>query len=208
MSQDLHDLETKLHALRPAVPGKELAARLADISRQPAAADPALEAALRAMRPSGLAADLTATILQRTTGSQPAVIPFPVAPKSPARTWNRYMLPVAAAVALLGAAAALLVPTSGNRDNGIAANNPPPANPPVTRNTAPANGNSGFVPAAFGTDLAQAKDEGVVWQGPNQARRVVKVTYRDRGTYLTPDGRKVEVEVPRVEYILLPEKLD
>ncbi len=208
MSQDLHELETKLHALRPAAPGNELAARLADISRQPAAADPALEAALRAMRPTRLSADLTASILQRTTGSQPAVIPFPAAAKSPARAWNRYMLPVAAAVALLGAAAALLVPTSGNRPGNTVAGNPTPADPPAIRLAPHNNGNSAFVPAGFGTDLTQAKDEGVVWQGPNQARRVVKVIYRDRGFYITPDGRKVEVEVPRVEYILVPEKLD
>lgn len=204
MSQDLHELETKLHALRPAAPGNELAARLADISRPAPAADPALEAALRALRPAALGTDLTESVLRRTTGSQPAVIPF----HKPARSWNRYMLPVAAAVALLGAAAALLVPTSANRGGNTVANNPAPAHPPTTNAIPHENGNPALVPASFGTDLAQAKDEGVLWQGPNQARRVVKVTYRDRGTYVTPDGRKVEVEIPRVEYILVPEKLD
>ncbi|MBN8458845.1 MAG: hypothetical protein J0M04_13505 [Verrucomicrobia bacterium] len=204
MSQDLHELETKLHALRPAAPGNELAARLADIARPAPAADPALEAALRALRPAAFGTDLTASVLRRTTGAQPAVIPF----HKPTRSWNRYMLPVAAAVALLGAAAALLVPTSANRGGNTIANNPTPADPPIPTTIPRENGNPALVPASFGTDLTQAKDEGVLWQGPNQARRVVKVIYRDRGTYVTPDGRKVEVEIPRVEYILVPEKLD
>ena len=48
----------------------------------------------------------------------------------------------------------------------------------------------------------------MLWQAPNQPRRVVKVIYRDRVTLIDPRRPKVEVDQPRVEYILVPEKLD
>lgn len=211
MSPDLQELEAKLHALRPAALDATLTARLADAARgtstTPTAAETAFADSLRAIRPAQLPPALSAAIRARTSAPGPAAIPFPAPAKS--TPWSRYMLPVAAAVALLGAAAALLVPT--RPDQRDLANHPTgtTGRPTATHLPAPLPlRSSDFVPAGFNTDLSQASDEGVVWQTPNEARRVVKVIYRDRVTLVDPNGRKVEVEQPRVEYILLPEKID
>ena len=114
------------------------------------------------------------------------------------------MLAAAAAVAMLGAAAALFAPRADTPQVAIATR-PTTVPSPVPQAATPA---SNFVPATFNTGLSQASDEGVVWQDATQPRRVVKVVYWDRVTLVDPDGRKVEVEQPRVEYILVPEKID
>ncbi|MCF7676042.1 MAG: hypothetical protein K9M97_11905 [Akkermansiaceae bacterium] len=210
MSHDLQELEAKLHALRPAALDPELSARLADTARRTGTTLTPVEtqfaASLRRINPAPLPADLAATILRKTTGRETTVVPFPAAKPAATRHRGRYMLPIAAAVALLGAATALLIPTQPN-DSAVATNGkttarPGPPPPPVPRSA------SNFVPAGFSTDLSQASDEGVLWQSPGQPRRVVKVVYRDRVTLIDQHGRKYEVEQPRVEYILLPEKLD
>jgi hypothetical protein len=214
MSPDLQELEAKLSALRPAALDSELLARLADSATgdlttlTPAAAE--LETALRRLRPAPLPAALTAALTATVAPVAPAIIPFPTAAQPPARAshWNRQMLSAAAAVAILGASAALFLPRAGTPQSPLAANPPtaPQAVPgPVSPLAAPA---SNLAPAAFHTGLSRASDEGVIWQNPTQPRRVVKVVYWDRITLTDADGRKVEVEQPRVEYILVPEKVD
>lgn len=214
MSPDLQELEAKLHALRPAAFDAAFAARLADISRgtpaNPTPAEAEFEASLRRFKPAPLPAELTASILRQTAATQPNIVAFPTAAPAKPQRWSRYMLPIAAAVALLGAAAALLVPTQPGTRN--IATTPATPEAPVRHTPAAVTPNqarsSDFVPAGFSTDLSHASDEGVLWQAPNQARRVVKVIYRDRVTLIDRNGRKVEVDQPRVEYILVPEKLD
>lgn len=214
MSPDLQELEAKLSALRPAALDSELVARLADsvtgdlTTLTPATAE--LETALRRLRPAPLPAALTAALTATAAPAAPAIIPFPAAAQPAARVshWNRQMLAAAAAVAILGASAALFLPHAGSPQSPVAAN--PPAAPhiepsPASAVAAPA---SNMVPAAYHTGLSQASDEGVIWQDPTQPRRVVKVVYWDRVTLTDADGRKVEVEKPRVEYILVPEKVD
>jgi len=213
MSHEFQELETSLRSLRPAALDSTFAARLADLASHPATAiDPgaaAIEAALGRCKPAPLPADLMAALLRATSGRETNVVAFPVAAPATAKTRGHYMLPIAAAVALLGAATALLVPTkpagSGLADNG---HRTLPAPDRIESAPATAPGNSDFVPAGFRTDLSQTSDEGVVWNSPNQPHRVVKVIYRDRVTFVDKDGRKCEVERPRVEYILVPEKLD
>jgi hypothetical protein len=65
-----------------------------------------------------------------------------------------------------------------------------------------------LVPAGFERNLSEARDEGVLWADPQQAHRVLKVVYKDRVKMKDPGGRIYEVEQPRVEYILVPEKID
>lgn len=210
MSHDLQELEARLHALRPAALDPGLSARLADTARRTGTtltpAETQFAASLHRIHPAPLPAGLAATILRETTGRETAVVPFPAAKPAAARHRGRRMLPIAAAVALLGAATALLVPThpdhSAVATNGKTTSRPGPATPPVPRSA------SNFAPAGFSTDLSQASDEGVLWQSPGGPRRVVKVVYRDRVTLIDQHGRRYEVERPRVEYILLPEKLD
>jgi len=214
MSPDLQELEAKLHALRPAALDAVLSARLADSARGTLAtlnpAETEFEASLRRFKPAPLSAEFTASILRQTSAPQPNVVAFPAAAPAAPQRWSRFMLPIAAAVALLGAAAALLVPTQpgpGNFATTKPMTDAPVRQGPVTAVPNPPR-SSDFVPASISTDLSHASDEGVLWQAPNQPRRVVKVTYRDRVTLIDRDGRKVEVDQPRVEYILVPEKLD
>ena len=214
MSPDLQELEAKLSALRPAVLDSGLLARLAESATgDPASLSPelaAFEASLRHRRPAPLPAALAAALTQALPPAN--VIPFQ-GTKQPVthRHWNRPMLAAAAAVAILGASAALFMPGHDSPPSAVATHTPtapaaPSATPGHTR--APVAPSANFVPADFNTGFSQASDEGVVWQDANQPRRVVKVVYWDRVTLVNPDGRKVEVEQPRIEYILVPEKID
>lgn len=216
MIQDHQELEAQLKALHPAAPSPEFAARLAAIAHRPpgalAADDAALEASLRALTPAPMSPALEQSILNRTSRDGAKVISFPAA--RPVRRWGRLALPAAAAVALLGAATALLVPT-GPRGSapGIAANGnavtatQQPAASPQLSPPLPAV-SPRFVPAGLDSRLRQANDEGVIWTAPDQPHRVLQVIYNDRVTVVDQDGRTYPVERPRVEYILLPEKID
>jgi hypothetical protein len=218
MSPDLQELEANLRGLRPAVPGRALLARLdqaADgslVNLNPAIAP--FENSLRRIQPARLPASLMAAVQAAltapaaTTGA--AIVPFPQVAPAPAaqlRHGRRPMLAAAAAVALLGAAAALFIPGKSSPRSAAAPAAPSPQTPIfAAAPTSPATRN--FVPAAFNTGLSQASDEGVLWQSKNQPTRVVKVVYWDRVTLVNPEGKKIEYEKPRVEYILVPEEID
>jgi len=221
MSDDLQALEATLGGLRPAVLDRMLLARLEDstngylTSLTPAEAQ--FDSALRQIRPASLSpaflATLEATLTHRaataaTAASTLVAFPQPVpTPAAHSRHGHRPMLAAAAAVALLGAAAALFLPGKGSpRIASAPTSHPTPAQPFSTAPASPNNQN--FVPAAFNTGLSQVSDEGVLWQSKNQPQRVVKVVYWDRVTLVNPEGKKIECEVPRVEYILVPEKVD
>jgi hypothetical protein len=51
-------------------------------------------------------------------------------------------------------------------------------------------------------------DEGVVWDRDGRPLRKVRVLYIDQHVIRDPQGRLVEVGVPRVQYVLLPERVD
>jgi hypothetical protein len=217
MSPDLLELEATLRQLRPSAPGGQLLARLeASAGNTLTCLSPAeaqLENSLRQIKPAALPcalmATLEATLSSAFTTPAPSIIPFPanVAPAAARRHGNHPMLAAAAAVALLGAAAALFMPSKNAPQSAAAPSAQPPHAAPLT--TAPATPPTpNFVPAAFNTGLGQASDEGVVWQAKNQPQRVVKVIYRDRITLVNPQGQTIEYEKPRVEYILVPEKID
>jgi hypothetical protein len=212
MSPDLQELEAKLSALRPAALDPGLLARLADTATSgPANLTPdaaLLEATLGGLRPAPLPPALTAVLEWPAPAAPATVIPFPTTAPTANRPsyWNRPMLAAAAAVAILGASAALFMPRHDSPPATVAAK--PPTPPRAAPAMAPAAPSSGFMPATFNTGLSQVRDEGVVWQGANQPRRVIKVIYRDTFTLVDADGREIEVVQPRVEYILLPEKID
>jgi hypothetical protein len=210
MSLDLQELEAKLSVLRPAALDSGLLARLADTATNiPTALSPdatEMEALLSGYRPAAMPPALAAALAEVSAPLPPAVIPFPTAPRATAdaRQQRRPMLAAAAAVAILGATAALFVPRHDSPGATMAAiprttEARPLQSPPAT---------TPILPAAFNTGLSQASDEGVVWQGNKSPQRVVKVVYWDRVTVVDPSGRKIEVEQPRIEYILVPEKID
>jgi hypothetical protein len=67
---------------------------------------------------------------------------------------------------------------------------------------------SNFAPASFNRNLSETRDEGVIWRGKNQPHRVMRLTYMDQVTVTGADGKPVTVEKPRVEYVIIPEKVD
>lgn len=126
------------------------------------------------------------------------IVRFP-APSNTTSRHHRAWWSAAAAVALTGAVTALLVPL----------NQAPPQvakAPPAHSSSNPSSGK--FIPAGFNRGLSEARDEGVIWQSNDQPHRVLKVVYQDRVTLKDKAGRTYQVEQPRVEYILVPEKTD
>jgi len=214
MSPDLQALEANLRGLRPAALDRKLLARLEDSAKGTlTTADPAdapFEISLRQSQPAKLAPALMAALVATLDAPHvTTVVPFPQAAPAPVgrRHSHRPMLSAAAAVALLGVAAALFLPGKSRPRTAATPIAQPPQVAPFANAPAPPAAQN-FVPAAFNTGLSQASDEGVLWQSKNQPQRVVKVVYWDRVTLVNPEGRKIEYEKPRVEYILVPEKID
>lgn len=120
-----------------------------------------------------------------------------------ARNAFRFNLAAAAAVALLGSLAALMLPAGTTKEQS--ADNAPTREPFI----APvAPGSSLVAPAGFQRNLSETRDEGVVWRGKNQPHRVLRLTYMDKVTVTDADGNPVIKEQPRVEYVIIPEKID
>lgn len=107
----------------------------------------------------------------------------------------------AAAVALIGAATAFFMPGGDSPAGSLAKS----AAPGIQR---PHQNNSNFVPAGFNTGVDDAIDEGVNWHQGDKPHRVLRVTYLDKSTFKNAEGKTIEVEQPRTEYILVPEKID
>jgi hypothetical protein len=103
-------------------------------------------------------------------------------------------------VAIIGAATALMVPTGRTPEN----HNHQVAAAPSATTTSSRN----FVPASFNTNLSEVHDEGVIWKSNNQPHSVVRMVYKDQVTLKDANGRTVQVEQPRVEYMLVPAKTD
>lgn len=129
------------------------------------------------------------------------IVQFPKTASSPPVRRQRPIWGAAAAVALIGAATALLMPSGGN----------PKAMPRQTasngaRVASSAAGN--FIPASFNRDLSEVHDEGVIWKSDKRPHSVVRVTYKDQMILKDANGRTVQVEQPRVEYMLVPAHTD
>ena len=188
--------ESTLAQHKPAaLPGRSmaLAATLADPC---GAADAAFEASLAGIRPAHLS-DETLTRAAMLAPSNVVTLPAP----ERVMPFRRYA--AAAAIALVGAAAAFLAPMGGNApsvaDNAPASETPTPRLSPVDARA--------FVPASHQRGLSEATDEGLVWQNETP-HRVLRIVYEDTITLTNEAGEVVEVQQPRVEYILVPEKVD
>jgi hypothetical protein len=123
------------------------------------------------------------------------------------RRFLRFNIAAAAAVALLGSIAAFMVPGEPAGNLGADAGSPkdPIVAPAIIPNSPEA---SNFAPASFNRNLSETRDEGVIWRGKNQPHRVLRLTYMDQVTVKGADGKSVLVEQPRVEYVIIPEKID
>ncbi len=160
------------------------------------APNPDVEAWLDDRRPSRLPQELMDR-LGGLVAPAPQVIPMP----GPVRVHAFRRYAVAAAVAMIGAAAALLAPIGGERQESsiVAAESDAP--------TMSLSAAREFVPAAYARSLSEARDEGIVWRN-NAPHRVLRIVYSDTITLTNEAGEVVEMEQPRVEYIVVPEKID
>jgi hypothetical protein len=208
MDPEFQDIEDTLVALRPAALEPACMERfLAAVEGRLQAAEPALaalEKSLGGMSPLELRGSLAGALLENA-----ARVPFPVDEKvvlfpgasRPAakvqarRPWYA----AAAAVAVAGAFSALMVNQPEPRTGGTIAE---------TRTRVPGAQATGFVPASFGSGVEEASDEGVMWTPDGKPMRMVRVIYMDRAKYRDEQGKIIEFERPRVEYIMVPEKID
>ena len=167
----------------------------------------ALEHELQDQAPSALPPALMASLLGHVSAvpfpGEQNIVRFPAtpaaSPSEPRR--QRAWWGAAAAVAIAGAVSALMVPTGATGGKPVA-NNTPPSDTPA------AVANHSLIPAGFNRGLADASDEGVIWQKDNRPHRVLRVVYQDRVTLKDANGHTYQVEQPRVEYILVPAKTD
>ncbi len=210
MNYDPSTLEAELRKLQAAPLDEALLARLEasadDTWTELTHEERHFENLLREKAPARLSADFLSQLESVTTGvhfpMDEKVILFPNGSTPRTKRHNRPMWAAAAAVALIGAASALLVPTTEKpvantrSSNGSAA----PALAAATTNS--------FVPASFNRGLSEVHDEGVVWKSNKQPHRLVRVVYTDLVTLKDASGRTVEVEQPRVKYMLVPDKTD
>ncbi len=209
MKHDPSNLEGELRQLQAAPLDEALLARLATSAdgtwTEPTHEEIRFENFLRETAPAKLPADFLASLESITAGTHfsvdEKVILFPNGNAAPKKRKSRPMWAAAAAVALIGAASALLVPTTEMPKTTAQASNR--NSPPVAANAA-----TNFVPASFNRGLSEVHDEGVVWKSNHEAHRVVRVVYTDHVTLKDASGRTVEVEQPRVKYILIPDRTD
>jgi len=210
MNDDLHDIEACLASLRPAVPDSTLLARLEQAAHgslvRPTAEELRMEALLGGHEPLTLPPDLMRS-LEGIVANAPfhvdeKIVMFTKPNAAPAPVRRYRPMAAAAAVALLGGLTALMLPAGRTTSSGPVR----VAGPSISSNNdrvAPAS----FSPSGYGRDVQDAKDEGVVWKN-GRPYRVMRATYKEKASFTNAEGKKVEIEQPREELILVPEKID
>lgn len=172
----------------------------------------AFEHQLRSIRPKAIPANLSASLLEALGDTPFAVDEKIVLFNKPSagtvgagkgRNAFRFNLAAAAAVALLGSIAAFIVPADTAKYQSAYI---PDLAEPVITPVAPAT--SLVAPAGFQRDLSDTRDEGVVWRGKNEPHRVFRRAYTERLTVRDANGNPISTARPRVEYVLIPEKID
>ncbi len=208
MSLDLSSLESDLRRLRPSPLDPPFLARLDSCITHHGTDLPLeislLEQQLLAISPAKLPPTLHVSLESAVHGlpfpGGEKIVTFPHSGVGPSRFFRSWWS-AAAAVALVGAVTGLLMP-SLHHSEPLAAAHPgahAPRSSPATEE---------LVPAGFKRGLSEAHVEGVIWPSNEQAHRVLKVVYMDRVTLKDASGRTYQVDKPRVEYILVPEKTD
>lgn len=211
MDSEFQDLEDALKGMRPAKPDAacldRLLAAVEGRLQNPELSISGIESKLATLQPAVLSPELSARMLETLTR-----VPFPVdekvvlfpgaqKPAAKAEPSRRPWYAAAAAVAVAGAFSALMVggpKTPQAKSGGAIAENP----------GIPKVDSRNFVPASMGSGLQDATDQGVTWTKDGKPMRVVRVVFKDKVKLTNPRGEIVEVERPRVQYFLVPEKID
>ena len=154
--------------------------------------------------PDALAGELVETVRRTPFPVDGKVLMFPgESSAKPATKSSRSWMAAAACVALAGALSAFFV---GPKQDGPSLVSQP--GKPATKVVNQAAERGAFVPASFNSGVRDTSDLGVVWPERSRPMRVVKVVYRDQVKLLNEQGEEVVVEVPRVEFLVVPEKID
>jgi hypothetical protein len=205
MNLEIEQIEELLRGMRPRAVSEERKRRIDTALTQAYAQDP-LRSAIASTRPSPLSTDL-AKRLEESLSRIPhpdtrKVVHFPAhREKVTTPAWRK--LAAVAAVAMLGATSALLIPYNATSEVPMA------QAPPAARSAVAASINAdSLVPAGYRRGLSEAKDEGIVWQPHYGPHRRLKLIYRELVTQRDASGRIYQVERPRVEYVLVPAKVD
>lgn len=151
--------------------------------------------------PSALQASLAATLDGTPFAVDEKIVLFHGSAKAghgKSRDFRRFNIAAAAAVALLGAAAAFMVPQANRAQTAER------VNPPASGTVSSAN----VAPAAYGRNLSETRDEGVIWHGKNQPHRVWRFTHMENVTTTNADGETIRIQRPHYEYVVIPEKID
>jgi hypothetical protein len=208
MDSEIQDIEDTLKVLRPASLAPASMDRfLAAIEGRGQAVDPTLasvEKTLNSMTPLSVPVK-SAEVMLATVSAVPfpvdeKVVLFPGASKPTGKPASRRpWYAAAAAVAVAGAFSAMMVEQPGEKSGGSLVG---------SGSAIPLRQPTGFVPASVGSGLEEAKDEGVMWTTDGKPVRMVRVIYMDKAKYRSPQGEIIEVDRPRVEYLMVPEKID
>ncbi len=175
--------------------------------------DEAFSKSLGEIRPAGLTSSANEKLLAEI-GDTPFHVDEKIvlfnksnrnAPSAKPSNILRFNLSAAAAVALLGTLAAFMVPSNKAPENRTAGASP--TERPTTFAASPA-ALSNYAPASFGRNLSETRDEGVIWENNIQPHRVMRFTYMDKVTLKNDKGESIEVEQPKFEYVVIPEKID
>lgn len=211
MNSDHPSLEAELRELRAVALDEAFLTRLeasaegtwTELSQQEVRFENLLRATSPAKLDPAFLANLESIVRDVPFITDEKIVPFPksAAVAAPTRR-SRPMWGAAAAVALIGAATALMMPAG----KGPESTPRRLASTPSAPIKSSANGN--FIPAGFNRGLSEVHDEGVVWKSNKQPHSVVRVVYKDLVTLKDANGRTVQVEQPRVEYMLVPAKTD
>lgn len=212
MQPEIQKLEAELAALQPAALDAGLADRLVRAveghAGELAPEQRATEGELGSLTPAAPRESTMAalmTVLEKLPFPESAskVVPFPNARGAAPERSRRMPWAAAAAVAIAGGLAALMV-NPGGEDvaPNVAESTPVRTAPAVTADPAT------FQPASFESGVSNTRDMGRMWAGGEQAVRVVKVVYKDRVVWLNEQGEEVVTEMPRTEYLVVPEEID
>ena len=217
MDEDFQELEATLTGMRPVAPDAACMDRLlAAVERRMPVVDRGIERELGKLSPSALAGGVQERLLETVSR-----VPFPVDEKVvlfPGKTkpvekahahTRRPWIAAAAAVAVLGAFSALMMgPQRGSGSRPPLVENVGPVYGPVRPGSSAGTVEAGLGNPSFNSKVRDAEDEGVTWTQDGKPMRRVKVIYMDKVKYAGEDGKIVEMERPRVEWILVPEKID
>ena len=217
MEKELEEIEALLKGMEPAPVDESLSARLAGagegrLGQTPPAMWP-LEAELTKLVPAEVPTTVAEYFARRTDSVgfplTEKVVLFPQRERAVKPERSKRWLPAVAAAVMAGIFTALMVnpgaeetaPRVAEASSPAPTSSPALAGPPV-----PSSGM--LVPASMNTDFGSARDQGLVWSADRKAMRVVRVIYRDQVRFRDGAGKQAVIEIPRVEYLLVPAEIE